>query len=188
MQSADFNVEDFEHRNAGDKSVYVKFYVRPVADEAASTEAGRPIYKDREYIEIRTPGNQNNIVQRPVSEMDRQRFQGAYRAFKAGDTEQMVGTPLSEVPWVTRSQVEELAHMRIRTLEHLSTVSDEVCGRYAGMYKMKQRAAAAIVEADKSAPFIQMQAENELLSNRLAVMEQTISEQSAIIKNLQKKA
>lgn len=188
MQQADFNVEDFEHRNAADKQVYVKFYTRPVPDEAKTAEEGRPMYKDREYIEIRTPGNQNNIIQRPVSELDRQRFRQAYMAFKAGESEQVIGTPLTEVPWITRSQVEELSHMRIRTLEHLAGLNDEVCSRHAGLYKLKQRAALAIEEAGKTAPIAKMQKENEELSNRLAALQATVDEQSAIIKNLTKKA
>lgn len=178
---ADFNVEDFESRTAADKNVYVKFYVRPMPDEAASEKEGRPIYKDREYVEIRTPGNQTNVIQRPVTDMDKQRFRDAYRAFKAGEEEQTIGTPLSEVTWITRSQVEELTHLRIRTLEHLATVDDSVCNRFAGLYKLKQRAAAAVEQSAKSAPFLQLQHENEELQNRLAALEQTVKEQSAII-------
>jgi len=181
---ADFDVEDFEHRNAGDKSVYVKFYVRPFLDEAESAKEGRPIYKDRDYVEIRTPGNQTNIIQRPVTDMDKQRFRASYAAFKAGDTEQVIGTPLAETPWITRSQVEELAYLRIRTLEQLANVGDDVCTRIPGLFKLKQRAQAAIERAEKTAPFIAMQAENEAMRNRLEAMETTIAEQAAIIKRL----
>jgi len=184
MQSADFNVEDFEHRNAADKNVYVKFYVRPVQDESKTAEEGRPIYKDREYVEIRTPGNQNNVIQRPVSELDRQRFRQAYMAFKAGETEQVVGTPLTEVPWITRSQVEELSHLRIRTLEHLAGLNDEVCTRVSGLYKLKQRAGLALEQAAATAPISALQKENEEMANRLEAMEATIKEQSQLIKNL----
>ena len=129
MQTADFDVEHFEHRNAGDKQVYVRFYIKPVEDAAATAEQGRPIYKDREYVEIRSPGNATNVVVRPVTDMDRQRFAGAYGLFKKGETEQVIGTPLTETPWLTRSQVEELAYLRIRTLEQLAGVGDDVCTR-----------------------------------------------------------
>jgi hypothetical protein len=183
---ADFNVEDFEHRNAADKNVFVKFYIRPFQDEAKSAEEGRPIYKDKEYVEIRTPGNQTNIIQRPVTDMDKQRFRQAYAAFKAGDSEQIIGTPLVETPWISRSQVEELAYLRIRTLEQLANVGDDVCTRIPGLFKLKQRAQAAIERAEKTAPFIAMQAENEAMRNRLEAMETTIAEQAAIIKRLDK--
>lgn len=179
------DTKDFESRTAGDKSVYVKFYMRPVVDDAASDEAGRPIYRDREYVEIRTPGQQNNVVQRPVTDMDRQRFRQAYQSFKAGESEQTVGTPLSEMGWVTRAQVEELAHMRIRTVEHLAGLDDAVCSRHAGLYKLKQKAQQVLADSEKNAPFAKMQTENDELKASLAALQETVKEQSEIIKSLQ---
>lgn len=184
-EAAEYNVEDFESRTAGDKSVYVKFYMRPFKDEEASIEQGRPIYRDREYVEIRAPGNQNNIIQRPVTDMDRDRFRHAYRAFKSGDLEQDFGTPLTEVPWITRSQVEELAYIKVRTLEQLVNVGDDVCTRIPGLFTLKQKAALAIEKAEKSAPFVKMQAENEELKGQLAELKKAVEDQAAIIKQLQ---
>ncbi len=186
LEAADFNVEDFESRTGADKNVYVKFYVRPVHDQSASDEAGRPIYKDKEYIEIRTPGNQTNIVQRPVMDMDRQRFAQSYRLFKAGEVDQIIGTPLSEAPWITRSQVEELAHLRVRTLEQLSVVGDDVCTKVPGLFKLKQRAAAMVEKAEKQAPFIALQQENETLRTELETLREAVKEQSAAIEALKK--
>lgn len=181
---ADFNPADFEHREAADKSVYVKFYMRPTLNQSKSDAEGRPIFDDREYLEIRTPGNQTNIINRPVSDMDRQRFRRAYQQFKAGDEEQLTGTPLSEVPWITRSMVEELIHVRIRTLEHLANVNDDVCGRIPGLYALKDRAKAALDKAAGDAPFIAMQAKNEELVNELATLKQALAEQAALLKKL----
>lgn len=188
MFGDDLNPKDFERRDAADQSVYVKFYMRPVLNEAKSNEEGRPIYDDREYVEIRTPGQQNNVVQRPVTDMDRQRFSRPYALFKAGESEQIVGTPLVEVPWITRSQVEELAHMRIRTLEGLANVSDGVCSQYAGMYKLKQRAQQAIADAKESAPFQKLQAENDEMKSKLASLEQVVREQSEIIAKMKQES
>jgi len=186
MQTADFDVDDFKSREAADKSVYVKFYTRPVADQSASDEAGRPIYVDKEYVEIRTPGNQTNIIQRPVTDMDRKRFAPAYKEFKSGETEQVIGTPLAEAPWITRSQVEELSYLRIKTLEQLSHVGDDVCTRIPGLFKLKQRAQNMVEKAEKDAPFIQMQAEYDQLKDKLAAMENTITEQAALIAGFKK--
>lgn len=184
-ETAEFDVEHFESREAGDKSVYVKFYIRPLRDEEASIEQGRPIYHDREYVEIRAPGNQNNVVMRPVTQMDKQRFRQAYQAFKAGDLEQDFGTPLTEVPWVTRSQVEELAYLKVRTLEQLVNVGDDVCTRIPGLFQLKQKATAAIAQAEKTAPFLKVQAENEAMKGELELLKKAVEDQAAIIKTLQ---
>lgn len=184
-EAYDADPRDFESREAADNSVYVKFYTKPVQDQAESDKAGRPIYKEKEYVEIRTPGQQNNVIQRPVTDMDRQRFRRAYNLFKEGMEEQLVGTPLSEVPWMTRSQVEELHHLRVRTVEHLATLGDDVCGRYAGLYKLKQKAQQVIADGEKTAPFAQLQAQHEQAMAELAEMRKTVQEQSDIIRSLQ---
>lgn len=183
-EQADFDERDFESREAGDKHVYVKFYIKPVRDDAESDKEGRPIYRDREYLEIRTPGNATNIVIRPVTDMDRQRFRAQYQQFKSGESEQLIGTPLTEVPWLTRSQVEELAYLRIRTLEHLADLDDAVCNRIPGTYKLKQRAQKSIEEAKGNAPLVALQAEKEALTARIDALEATIKDQSAIISKL----
>lgn len=180
----DFDPADFDRREAADRNVYVKFYMRPVVDQDRSNKEGRPIYVDREYIEIRTPGNQTNVVQRPVTDMDRKRFRQAYQSFKAGNEEQVIGTPLVEVPWITRSMVEELAHLRIRTLEHLAGVNDDVCGRIPGLYSLKEKAQAAIQQATNHAPIAELQARNEALVQELAALKQTVEEQAAIIRSM----
>jgi hypothetical protein len=118
--------------------------------------------------------------------MDKKRFAQQYAAFKAGETEQVSGTPLVEAPWITRSQVEELAYVRIRTIEQLANVGDDVCTRIPGLFKLKQRAQAMAESAEKQAPFTKMQAENEELRNSLEALRQTVTEQASLIEDLRK--
>lgn len=186
METADYDVQDFNERYAADKSVYAKFYTMPVKDEHASANEGRPIFYDREYIEIRAAGNQNNIVQRPAMEQDRQRFSRQYAAFQKGAEEQVIGTPLTEVTWLTRSQVEELAYVRIRTLEHLSSVSDEICGRMPGLQDLKRKAAQILDAAEAVAPITALQEENEGLKAQVDALSRQVKELTAAIKKADK--
>ena len=135
---ADFNVKDFDSRNSG--NVYPIFYMTPKKDEAASVDAGRPIFKDVEYVKIIVPGGSTSVVDKPVRDDDRNRFRAAYEKFKAGDSEQIVGTPLKEIPWLTRSQIEELAYLKVRTLENLAELNDNVCTSTPGMFDIKAKA------------------------------------------------
>lgn len=184
LGTADFDVNDFASREAADKSVYVKFYMRPKENEAKSIEEGRPIYEDKEYVEIRTPGNTTNVIQRPVTDMDRRRFAAAYREFKSGETEQVTGTPLVEAPWITRSQVEELSYLRIRTVEQLAYVGDDVCTRIPGLFKLKQRAQQMAERAEKEAPFIKLQKERDEMAAEIAAMKEAMAEQAKIIASM----
>lgn len=187
MEAVDFDVKDFEDRYNGDKSVYARFYIRPVQDEHASAAEGRPIFKDKEYVEIIAAGNSNNIVRRPVSDMDRQRFYAAYGKFKQGDQEQMIGTPLTEVPWITRSQCEELNYLKIRTLEQLGSLDDQACGKIPGLYDLKRKAGAALESAAGSAPIHKLQKENDELKAQIAALQDAVKEQTAVLKKLQEK-
>lgn len=184
----DLDPADFATREAADKRVYVKFFTRPVQNEQKSDEAGRAIFEEREYIEIRTPGQQNNVIVRPVAEMDKTRFREAYRQFKAGVADQLDGTPLYEVPFLTKSQVEELAHMRVRTLEHLADLNDSVCSAHAGLYALKQKAQKFLQAAEKAAPITDLQRQINELTDKLSTATATIEDQSRIIQNLRSAA
>jgi len=170
METVEYDVNDFNERYAGDKSVYAKFYTMPIKNESASAKEGRPIFEDREYIEIRASGNQNNIINRPADQLDRERFSRHYDLFKKGQEDQVVGTPLSEVTWLTRSQIEELAYVRIRTLEQLANVNDETCQRMVGLRDLKNKAVAFLENAEKAAPFTAMAEENEKLKQQVEAL------------------
>ncbi len=158
MQTAEFDVADFEDQDRNNKGVYARFYLVPKKDEAESAKEGRPVFKDTVYIEIVAAGNQNNIIRKPARTADFQRFSKEYEKFNSGDNEQIMGTPLSEIPWLTRAQVEELMYRKIRTIEQLADISDGACTA-PGMYELKRKAAAWVVKAAEAAPFTAMQAE-----------------------------
>jgi len=166
--SFEFDVKDFEDPN-NNNGVYARFYWTSKQDIHASEQAGRPIFKDIEYVEILAAGNANNIIRKPASDMERYRFHREYAKFKEGDTEQLIGTPLSEVPWITRSQVEELNYRKVRTLEQLAELNDQACN-VPGMYELKRKAGAWLEKSKEAAPFTAMQAEMDALRAELDAM------------------
>jgi hypothetical protein len=186
---SDVNPDDFT--NVADaKGVYAKFFYRPELDQAATDEAGIPKYKDVAYIEIIAAGNSTNIVRRPVRDTDKQRFHNAYSKFREGDTEQLVGTPLTEIPWLTASMREELTYIKVRTLEQLADLNDQACSRGPGLYELKRKAADWLKKANEAAPFTALHAENDELKARLAAMEATLAglAESKAAPELKKKA
>lgn len=187
MDTVEYDVNDFESREAGDKSVYAKFYLHSVPDEAATKEAGRPMYKEVEYVEIMAAGNPNNIVRRPAREMDINRFYRQYQMFKEGVKEQITGTPLKEVAWLTRAQVDELSYMKIHSLEALAGLDDNVCNKFAGMYNLKNKANLALEAARSTAPILALQEENENLKNQINALQEAVQEQTKLLKELQAK-
>jgi hypothetical protein len=165
-EAVEYDVKDFDDPNSR-KGVYARFYLVPKQNEALSAEKGMPVFEDKEYIELIAAGNSTNIIRRPVYEQDKRMYRGEYKLFKEGDAEQITGTRLDEVPWITRSQVEELLYRKIRTLEGLADVSDQDCN-IPGMLDLRRKAQAWLTKAQEAAPFTAMQAELDAMRKELA--------------------
>jgi hypothetical protein len=168
-EAAEYDVEDFQDPEKT-KGIYARFYLVPKKNEAKSAEEGRPVFEDREYIELIAAGNSTNIIRKPASDRERQQFRREYSLFKEGDVEQITGTRLTEVPWITRSQVEELMYRKVRTLEALADISDTECN-VPGMLDLRRKAQAWLQKASEAAPFTAMQAEMEDLRKQLAALQ-----------------
>lgn len=185
MDAFDGDVAHFETRYAGDRSVFAKFYYMPRKDEAKSAEAGRPIFNDVVFVEIMVAGDANNIIRREASALDIERFSKVYERFLAGAEEQTIGTPLTEVPWITKSQCEELLYHKVRTLEALAGLNDDVCGRIPGLYGLKEKAKTHISRADAAAPVEALSAENKVLKEQMAALMKTVEDQTQALAALQ---
>ena len=177
---ADFDVEDFEDRHRSDAKAFVRFFIHPT--EIGIVD-GLMKYKDVEMCEIIVPGNQTNRPVKKVNDIVKRRFGQQYRKWKeSGHAELMVeGTMLSQVTWLTRSQVEELAYMHVRTLEQLAVLGDDVCARYPGMYDLKKKASAFIKKAKQAAPILDLQKQLDQEKKNNEVLQQNLD---ALIKRL----
>lgn len=153
-----------QNRYKGDENLFVRFYIHAHPNQIKTREAGRPIYEDREYVQIIQPGNKENIVIRPARDMDKQRFPKQYAAFKNKEGDYVEGTPLNMWPAMSPSQIEELKYYHIHTVEQIANLSDEKCQGMMGMVTLKNRARAYLEAAGISA-------EGEKLSARLDAME-----------------
>lgn len=155
-----------QNRYAADGKLHVRFFTKPIIDPDASQKSGRPIYRDRDMVEIMAPGNKHNIVVRPTRDSDRMRFSRQYQQFKSG-VEQITGTPLALAPFLLPSQVEELAYFKIRTIEQLADLSDGIASNMMGGYRLKQQAREWLAK----------QSSNESLMQRIAALEAQLADQ-----------
>jgi hypothetical protein len=133
---------DNDQRYAMDSKLYVNFYMRPVLQMTRSDEANRPIYEDVEHVRIMVPGDKLSIVDRIASPDDKSRFADHYAKFRAGAADQVVGTRLEAVPWMSRSKVEEYKFFGVITVEQLASAGDAVGQKFQGFQQDKQKALA----------------------------------------------
>jgi hypothetical protein len=133
-------VTEDQPRFAMDAKLHVQFYSRPIKLLAESEAEGRPIYHDVDHIRILVPGDKLNQIDRVASEDDIRRFAEHWAKYKAGKGNEVIGTRLEVVPWMTRAKVEEYKFFNIHTVEQLAAASDEVGQKFPGFQTDKQKA------------------------------------------------
>jgi hypothetical protein len=148
-----------ESRYAHDARLYVEFSREPVMHPGKSREAGRAVYEERDFIRIHVPGDKTSVIHRQVTEQDAQRFADRYAKWKAGQAEAVTGTPLSSLPTMTPSKVEEYKFFKITTVEQLADANDNLGQKFMGFHSDKQRAKAFLEVAANNAPIERMNSE-----------------------------
>jgi len=166
-EPSDFAKPD-ETRFSADGKLYVEFYRKPVLQPGKSRDAGRAIYEEVDYIRIHVPGDKASVIDRPLSQQDVFRFQDRYNKWKAGQAEAVSGTPLSALPGMTPSKVEEYKFFKLVTVEQLAEANDNLGAKFMSFQQDKQRAKAFIEVAKNNAPIEKM---NEELQKRDAEIE-----------------
>lgn len=161
----------------GDGSNHPRFFVDQVQDMVASENAGRPIFREEERVEIIMPGNPHTRPVARVTDEHRQRWPREYEAFKAGLEVSPDGTPLEEWPILKRSQVMELKALGFKTVEHVRDMDDLAIQRIGmGGRRLKELAAGFLDDADRVASQTKLSAENERLTEQVAALTRQVAE------------
>lgn len=156
--------------NNADSRLAVTFYKKSVKQEDESIAAGRPIFKEFDFIRISIPGDQLNEIDTYANESHKRRFprQWAYYQNQVSSNEQIIGTPIEEWTIVSRSQADELKGIKFHTVESVADASDQQLqriGMIAGMspFAFREKAKAFINLAEKVGNVNQREAEIEKL-------------------------
>lgn len=178
--------EENTNRNFADDTLLVKFYIEPKQNKAKSSEEGRPIFDDTEYVSIAIPGNKTSVVIRPARSTDKERFPKHYAAFKERNQEEYIsGTPLEAWTILSKSQVEELKFFNLRTIEQLAAMSDSNTQNMRGLGQLKVKAQMFLEAAEGGAPLERLEARLEELENKQAMNDELLEAKDARIAELE---
>ena len=170
MNVFEADISHFDPRTPykGDEKLPVQFYMGTIPDDAATEKEGRPIFRDVECIKIFN--SKDNIIDRPVRDTDKQRWHGAYSAWKqSGESVPgATGTRLEHWPQMSRAQVEEYKFFKVFTVEQLAEMPDVTAQKIMGAVKLKQLARLFVEAARGEAPFARMQAEIDKRDGQIA--------------------
>jgi len=158
-----------------DARLAVQFYKKSVKQDIASEEAGRPIFKEFDFVKIMIPGDNLTEIDTYAQNSHKQRFprQWAHYQNQMGSHEDVIGTPIDQWPQVTRSQADELRGLKFHTVESIADCSDQQLqriGMVAGMspHNFRLKAKAFLNLANDSAEVAHREAEMQALKEENA--------------------
>jgi hypothetical protein len=162
-----------------DSRLQVRFYKKSVQQEQESIDAGRPIYKDFDFVQICVAGDTLTEIDTYAQANHKTRFPiqwANYMNRQGANDEEVVGTPLSEWPLVSKSQAEELRGIKFQTVESIANASDQQLqrmGMIAGMspYSFRDKAKAFLNLATTAAETDKRESEINALKEELAKKE-----------------
>ena len=178
---------------------YVRFEVRAEEDRQASIEAGHYVGKDIHYALI-TPMGSKDCIERKADEwFDKLKqdvsegrcprewlaaFKEVYKEWCEGREAPVNGTPITDWPPVSPSQVKTLLSLQVRTVEDLAAANEEVLGRIGmGGRALKQRAVDWLTSSESagkaSGELSALKAANENLQARNTQLEAQLKELAA---------
>jgi len=190
MQTFDADISHFDPRNPfkGDEKLPVQFYMGAIPDGEATEREGRPIFVDTECIRIFN--SKDNIIDRPLRDSDKQRWPGAYSAWKGGGDGEpgATGTRLAHWPMMTRAQVEEFKFFKVYTVEQLAELPDSTVQKVMGAAKLKALAKLAVEASRGDEPFRRMQGELEKRDGEIAELKSEVRRLTSLIEEKLKAA
>lgn len=161
--------------------VFVSIYTDAVELKSESEKAGRPIFKDIPHIRITIPGDTNNIIERKLSEQDKQKYPHAWAEFQRGESSGFTGTPLEQWPQITRSQVKESKYFECHTVEQLAGLTDAHCQKMGmGFRELREKAKAYLGVAESTAAATAQALENDRLRQEMAELRAMIAGKNEI--------
>lgn len=168
---------------------FLVFTTRPIQDKVESEKAGRPIFKEVDYVEVHFPGDKNTVhvakaqnwlAMRPEGE--REVYQAQYEKWKQTKQQSMVGTPLEQWPALSVSQVAELKALSIMTVEQLADLNDTGLSKIGIGGRQLQAKARAYLDAAKSnAGNEKLAADYERLKENFEALQEQVRQISGLI-------
>jgi hypothetical protein len=182
MLASDLNNPEFVNPTNPDSQLTVRFYSKSVEISYLTSQEGRPIFRDVDYIEIMTPGDKDNTVDTPAMEHHKKRFPLHWAHYKNnGGSNAQIGTPLEQWPLITQSQAAELKALKFFTVDSIAGASDDMIskiGLAGGMSPLAFREKAQLfLQVAKDFSFSSKQAEaNKANEKRIADLEAKLAE------------
>lgn len=145
----------------------IKFDTKLVEDTEETLNQGKVVMKEIEWIEIIV--DERNKIDRPAKPQDKIKYKEIYTAWVEGREPPLEGSPLSEWPMLSKTEVDRLNRSGLRSVEDLAQASDTLLERCGPTFRTKREAARKFLESDDSirTKLQVVEKENETLKTKL---------------------
>jgi hypothetical protein len=150
--------------------LHVQFSLRPEKDEEKSLKEGRPIYVEKQWIDIKIPGDKDNDISREVRPGDKEQHPLQWAAFVNKKEQPIEGTLLEQLPFLSKAQVLEFNGIGIRTAEQFRDMSDAIGMKIMGYHGIKRSITAFLDSAAGGAAAQKLAAELEKRDNEISML------------------
>ena len=164
---------------------FPRFYIQPVLDADKTAEAGHPVFKDVEYVEVIVTKSKNFRPMYKVTETHKKRWAQQYAAFKNAQDGNIEGYRLDEWSMMPRSFSETLKSLQIITLEQFILVpQDDLKILGPGIMELQHQAEEILDNRDEKQEQIDgLKEQNEQLLARLEALEGKVEPTAAQKRN-----
>ncbi len=158
-------------------NILPRFYMGSKQSKEKTMEAGYPIFKEVEMVEIRIAGDNKTVIHKKVDEEIKRRWPDHYQAFKKGSEAPIEGLHLKHCPLFSEAQVRTLQGQNIHTVEALSELPDSFLTRLGmGARALQAKAKAYIKDAEGTKEVTKLAAENQRMKAEIEMLKRQISE------------
>lgn len=123
-----------------------RFYPFYEEDPKATEEAGRPIHRDADWIEIINFAGEK--TPRKVQDQDKLAYPEYWAAYAATKLPPTNGTWLAEWCLITPAKLAEFQHFGWRTIEELAAIPEEVTKEFPALIEWQRKASNWLAAAD----------------------------------------
>lgn len=160
VEDAVWRTSDWEDTKKG--KTYAIFRDATKLNKKKTEDQGRPIYDPIVEIEIIVTGDPLLRPVRQMREDDKEKYPVEWARFQQKQQNQIPGTPIEAVTWLSRSQVAEYKALNIYTIEQLAELPDITAKRIMGFSEVREKAQNFLVAARGTA--LQNQVDSQLKS------------------------
>ena len=127
------------------------FHKKAVENPSATKEKGRPVFEEKDYVQIIIPG-ERDIADRVVNSNDLKRWPEQWKAYQDNENVSVSGTMLDQITLFNKAEIATFSSLNIKTVEQLSEIGENVFSKLGpGARDYKKKAQDYLKQAAKSA-------------------------------------